>query len=312
MTGHETERNESVPDLVVGRGGPPRPPPPAPPGSPSQPAPLSRRDAAIILAFLFGPALVAFVVRLVTSRDPWSPTWQLLLVAVVVLLVAAWFLARWDMLKAAHVAAESIRLRDLEAEVRLLAVALSVAVIAEIVAVASFELWMGVALAGVLLAWILFCFLPPLRRIDTRSSVQVACSPEAAFALVSDPQSWQLWTPELEHVEASEVPVRVGTIVRSRGRSEGSLLEGEDKVVVFDPPWRCGTEVLDVRGTSSDLYEIAATDGGSLVTYTFRAMMPPEAAMLGSALQRRPSAERWRKKMLRIKQLLEGGTPGSV
>src|SRR6266851_3106529 len=129
MTGHDLELNESVPDLVVERGGPPRPPPPAPPGSGSQPAPLSRRDAVIILAFLFGPVLVAFAIRQLTSRGPWSPIWQLWIVAVI----------------------------------------LSIALIAEIIAVASFELWMGVALIGVLLAWIFLCFLRPLRRIDTRS-----------------------------------------------------------------------------------------------------------------------------------------------
>ena len=312
MTGHDLELNESVPDLVVERGGPPRPPPPAPPGSGSQPAPLSRRDAVIILAFLFGPVLVAFAIRQLTSRGPWSPIWQLWIVAVIAMGIALWFLARWDMLKAAHVAAPSIRVRDLEAEALPVAIALSIALIAEIIAVASFELWMGVALIGVLLAWIFLCFLRPLRRIDTRSSVQVACNPEAAFALVSDPQSWRLWTPELERVESSEVPVRVGTIVQSRARIEGSLLEGEDKVVVFDPPWRCGTEVLDARGSSRDLYEIAATDGGTLITYTFRSMVPPELAMLGAALQRRSMTERWKKKMQRIKQLLEDATSGSV
>ncbi len=115
MTGHDLELNESVPDLVVERGGPPRPPPPAPPGSGSQPAPLSRRDAVIILAFLFGPVLVAFAIRQVTSRGPWSPIWQLWIVAVIAMGIALWFLARWDMLKAAHVAAPSIRVRDLEA-----------------------------------------------------------------------------------------------------------------------------------------------------------------------------------------------------
>ncbi|HEV2033276.1 MAG TPA: SRPBCC family protein [Candidatus Dormibacteraeota bacterium] len=220
---------------------------------------------------------------------------------------------RGERLRAPHVAAGYVRLRDYEGEILQNAIAIAIGVIAEIVLVASFELWVGGALFGLLVAWILLCFLPPLRRIEGRSSVQVACTPEAAFALVSDPQNWRLWTSELEVIELSEVPVRRGTVVHSRMRIAGRLLEGDERVVAFDPPRRCGREVLDVRGAGYDSYEMTATERGTLITYAARFMRPLDRAALGEAL--RPSnffEERWKKKMQRIKQLLEDGAARSV
>ena len=313
MTGHAIELNDSAPDLVVERGTPPRVPQPGPPGSVPQPASLSRRDVAIVLAFLFGPVLVAFIVRFVTTQGPWAPLTGLWVVAIGFLLLAGWFIDRSNRLLKAHSAAGYVPLRELEAENLQATIGIGFGVIAEFVAVASFEPWMGVALTGLLLVWILLCFLPPLRRFEGGSSIQVACSPEAAFGLVSDPQNWRLWTPELESVESSEVPVRLGTVVHSRGRVQGRLLLGDERLTVFDPPSPCGSEVLDVRGTGSDQYEIAATGGGTLITYKFRQIFPVSQAALGGIFNRRkPFLERWRKKMQRIKQLLEEGGAGSV
>ena len=313
MTGHDLELNESVPDLVVERGRPPRVPPPAPQGSVAPPAPLSRRDAAIVLAFLCGPVLVAFIVRIVTTQGPWVPLTGLWVVAIGFLLLAGWFFDRSNRLLKAHTAAGYVPLREIEAESLQAMIGIGFGVIAEFVAVASFEPWMGVALTGLLLAWILLCFLPPLRRFDGMSSVQVACSPEAAFALVSDPHSWRLWTPELDSVESSEVPVRVGTVVRSRGRVQGRLVEGNERVTVFDPPRRCSSEVLDVQGAAFDQYDIAPNDGGTLIAYKFLHIYPVSQAALGGLWNRRKLfTERWTKKMQRIKQLLEDGAAGSV
>jgi hypothetical protein len=104
----------------------------------------------------------------------------------------------------------------------------------------------------------------------------------------------------------------VGTNVHSRMRLGGRLLEGDERVVVFDPPLRCGSEVLDVRGSGSDMYEMTATEGGTLITYTARFMDPPFQTVLGGPFFRRSFKERWRTKMQRIKQLLEGGTARSV
>src|SRR5258708_5820060 len=171
MTGHDFELNESVPDLVVERGGPPRPPPPAPPGSGSQPAPLSRRDAVIILAFLFGPVVVAFIFRFVTTQGPWAPLTGLWVVAIGFLLLGGWFIDRSTKLQKAHTAAGYVPMRAIEVEGLQATIGIGFGVIAELVAVASFELWMGVALTGLLLAWILLCFLPPLRRFEGMSSV---------------------------------------------------------------------------------------------------------------------------------------------
>ncbi|HLQ15049.1 MAG TPA: SRPBCC family protein [Candidatus Eisenbacteria bacterium] len=265
-----------------------------------------------LVAFLVGPVAIAAFVRVLTSGGPWSPLWQLWIVALIVLFAATWFLDRAEKLKAAHIAAGYIPLRALQTETQSATVGIALAVIAEFVLVASFELLLGVVLIGLLAVWILVGFLPPMRRHQGRSSIEVACTRESAFALVSDPHSWRLWTPELELVEMSETPVRLGTIVYSRMRIGGRPLEARERVAVFDPPVRCGSEILDAGGTGLDLYEIAATESGTLVTYTFRSVLPPTHAILGGTFRNYKFTERWRKKMLRIKELLEEGSAGSV
>jgi hypothetical protein len=265
-----------------------------------------------LVAFLVGPVAIAAFVRVVTSREPWSPVWQLWIVALIALFASLWFMNRSETLKAAHVAAGYVTLRDIEAETNTAMIGILLAVFAELVLVASFEFWAGLVLIALLVAWILLCLLPPLRRRGGRSSIQVACSPEAAFALVSDPQSWRLWTPELELVESSEAPVRLGTIVRSRLQIEDRRLDANERVAIFEPPWRCGSEILDAGGTGLDLYEMAASDGGTLITYVFRSVLPPAHAILGGAFRNYKLTERWRKKMLRIKELLEERATGSV
>jgi hypothetical protein len=263
-----------------------------------------------VAAFLVGPVAVAFIARLVTSRGSWSPDLLLLLVALIALFVAVRFATRSQKPKDAE--APYQRLSEVENENWQLAIAVALVVTAELVAVAAFEFWAGVGLTALVLAWALVWSLPQLRRIEARSSVQAACTPEAAFALVSDPHSWRLWTPELETVESSDVPVRVGTVVRSRARVQGQLIEMEERVTVFDPPRRCSSELLGVRGVS-DMYEIAATEGGSLITYEWHFLEPLSQAPFGGALFRRNFVKRRRKKaMLRIKQLLEDDAAGSV
>jgi hypothetical protein len=265
------------------------------------------------LAFLFGPVVVAFIFRFVTTQGPWAPLTGLWVVAIGFLLLGGWFIDRSNKLQKAHTAAGYVPMRAIEAEGQQATIGIGFGLIAELVAVASFEPWMGVALTGLLLTWILLCFLPPLRRFEGMSSVWVACSPEAAFTLVSDPQSWQLWTPELDLVESSEVPVRLGTVVHSRGRIQDRQVLGEERVVVFEPPRRCGSEVLDVQGVAFDQFDMAPTDGGTLVAYRFLQIYPFSQAVSGGIWgQRKSFTERWRKKMLRIKQLLEEGSGGSV
>jgi hypothetical protein len=266
-----------------------------------------------INAILIGPVALAILVRYLTTPGAWSPIWQLWIVAVIALLGALWCVDRSEKLKAAHVAAGYVQLGEVEAEALPISIAIALGLIAEFLLVASFELWAGVGLIGLLLAWILLCFLPPLRRFEGMSSVQVACSPEAAFALVSEPQSWRLWTPELDSVESSEVPVRVGTVVHSRFRVGDRLMEGHERVVAFDPPRRCGSRVLDVHGDAFNQYDISTTDGETLIAYRLLQIYPVRQAVLGGVWNRRKSfTERWAKKMQRIKELLEDGAAGSV
>ena len=315
MTGQElNELNQSAPDLVVEAGGPSGVPPPAAPGSPAQPKPTYPWVIAIVFAFFPGLPIAAFLIRYLTSQGPWSEN-HLLEILSLLLFVATYLFVRWvDRMKKAHVAAGATRLRDLEAELVLTMVAFALALAGDFALVAAFELWAGVVLFGLLVVWILLCSVPSLRRTESRSSIQAACTPEAAFALVTDPGRWRLWTPELELAEPSEVPVGLGTVVRELARVDGRLLEGEDRIVVFDPPRRCGTEV--VGANSSDMYEIAANEAGTLITYTFRVELPLVISVYGGVFIRRYETkkrlERRGTAMKRIKQLLEEGSARPV
>src|SRR5260370_41986323 len=112
-----------------------------------------------LVTFLVGPVAIAAFVRVVTSRGPWSPLWQLWIVALIVLFAATWFLDRAEKLYAAHIASGYIPLRALQSETQSATAAIVLAVLAEFVLVASFQLLLSVVLIGLLALSLFIGFL---------------------------------------------------------------------------------------------------------------------------------------------------------
>jgi hypothetical protein len=174
----------------------------------------------------------------------------------------------------------------------------------------------GLAAAVIVLLWVLVSVAPSRRRVEMRSAVDVACSPSAAFELVSDPRNWQRYIPELEVVGAVETPVRPGSVIHARVYNGGDVRDAEEVVTVYEPGRRFATAIPASPHVSSGTYDFAPNEAGTAVTYTFRGRLSPVQSALGGWLFRGRLVERMAQRrgvaMLEIKRLLEGQAASPV
>lgn len=165
------------------------------------------------------------------------------------------------------------------------------------------------------LAYGLWCLPMSARRLQLRLEVLVRCSPEAAFALVSDPRNWHSYFSQIEVEEPLDQPVRLGSTVSYIWR-EGTLAYRDDEVVIaFEPGRRFGTASKHRRPTDA-VYEMSAIDDGTEIAFTHLSVMTYGQALLGGLLRRgaivrRATERRWAA-MTEIKRLLETRVPVSV
>lgn len=163
---------------------------------------------------------------------------------------------------------------------------------------------------GLVVLWVLVWTPRANRTIVMRSAVEVRCSPQTAFELVSNPNNWPLYVPELEIAEPVEVPVRLGTVIHDRVRREGKItVEASEEVVALEPGARFGTAIQRDPQASSGTYDFEPVAGGTSIEYTHRTLLSLPAAVFGIALMRaaivRRMSERRAQTLARIKQLLE-------
>ena len=104
-----------------------------------------------------------------------------------------------------------------DGELRLAAVGIGCFVAAECFVVAFIDWRVAAGYFALVVVWVLLWVPRGNRTILARSAVEVRCTPQAAFELVSDPNNWPLYVPELELTQPVEVPVRLGTVISDRG-----------------------------------------------------------------------------------------------
>jgi hypothetical protein len=176
------------------------------------------------------------------------------------------------------------------------------------------QLWAPVEVA--VLAWILVSITPSMRRVEMQSAVDVACSPAAAFDLVSDPRNWRRYIPELEVLGSVEHPVHPGTVIRTRIHRGDTALTAEEIVTIYEPARRFGTEIPVSPHASSGTYDFAPSISGTAIAYTFQGSLSPIQSALGGWLLRgrlvKKMARRRGAAMKEIKRLLEERPSGSV
>jgi hypothetical protein len=176
--------------------------------------------------------------------------------------------------------------------------------------------WVWIPLEVAVVAWVLISIIPSMRRVEMRSAVEVACSPAAAFDLVSDPRNWGRYFPELEVVGPVEHPVHPGTVIRTKVHLGASALNAEEIVTIYEPARRFGTEIPVPPHASSGTYDFAPSVSGTAIAYTFRGSLSPIQSALGGWLLRGRLVEKMARRrgvaMREIKRLLEERPAGSV
>jgi hypothetical protein len=190
-------------------------------------------------------------------------------------------------------------------------------VIAELCLVIAIDWRVGAAFLGPALAWALFWTPRSNRKVVMRAAIEVRCTPAAAFDLVSDPNNWHLYLPNIELAQPIQPPLHVGSLIHVRMRRHGVVsLEGEEEVVALEPGRRFGTAVRDTPDPSTGIYEFEEVAGRTKIEYTYRSAVSLPAAILGGSLRRKDMVERMydrRAQMMdRIKLLMEEADPTSV
>ena len=176
----------------------------------------------------------------------------------------------------------------------------------------------GYVLLGALLAVYLLVFAPPaMRRIEFESSVYVRCTPMQVFALVSNPNSWPRYVPQLQLRSAVATPVKIGDLIYDRVAAEGLTHDGVERVIASDPGVSFGTQMVTGGHGTTGVYELFAADGGTDVVYRCRATLTLFEAWAGNGFRRGYLTAKLKAArdpiMQQIKVLLEAGLlPSSV
>jgi uncharacterized protein YndB with AHSA1/START domain len=139
----------------------------------------------------------------------------------------------------------------------------------------------GALLLIVFLAYIGY-WVPRSRRVvEAKAEAVVAASPEAVFALATDPSAIHRLHPDILSAHADDGrPTGVGSRIRARSRS--GRIEGVDLVVEFDAPHRYADRTLSGAPANSFSVTFTPSGGGTLIHWESRHLLPfPMAVISG-------------------------------
>ena len=169
---------------------------------------------------------------------------------------------------------------------------------------------------ALLVGFYLVYAMPASRRlIAFRSAVNVRCTPEAAFALISDAHNWPRYLTELQVFEPLDTPLRVGSVVNERATFGRRVIDAQDVITSVEP-----NRKLAMRGgnapESADMYEFRPIDDGTEISYTAKHRITVSESVIGGVFSRGADTElllsRREKAMQRIKQILEAPAAATV
>ena len=107
---------------------------------------------------------------------------------------------------------------------------------------------------------------------EFQKSLVVNCTPEKAFAIVSDVARHPEWaTTKLEVEKTSEGEIAVGTTFHTTGYQFGKH-EGEVRIVELVPNEKVVYESNDDAAHNRHSFLLAPTDGGTLVTKSLQVL----------------------------------------
>lgn len=272
------------------------------------------RLAAILLTspLFYVPLVVAVVIKML-SRTGWGSTLIVLPFAVVPIVCGLWYFELGVRRRAAR-SSDLVRPGMIERELATLVLSYACFLCAEIVIVSAFSWPVGAVLLLAMLVWSAVWTPPFMRRIVLRAAVRVRCTPHDAFVVVSDPNRWPAYIPNYTVATPVEVPLHVGSEFHVSNRGSRVGVDAVERVIVFEPDARFGTELPENTRSATGVVELKAVETGTEIVYTFRSTISLPSALLGGVFRRKQMlarmAENRRVIHERLKRLLEG-EPGA-
>ena len=259
----------------------------------------------LALVFLFLPALVAGMYTTVGGAGETLDT--VLFVAGLLAAVAAVIFFGLALLMGYRRGKQVVPLRDTYLLFRYFAIGAGFFALSNSVALFRVFGAAGLIFPVMLAAYVAFALSSSARRQDYRVAIVVSSTPEAAFALVSEPRNWPRYLPQVESVEPRDVPLHAGSTIRYRVRAGQTLLEVEEVVIAFEPGLRFGTGLADPAATG--IYELSAGPGGTVIAYSHSGQMPVAQSIITGVFGRKANLGRMiearQTGMDAIKRLLE-------
>jgi hypothetical protein len=300
---------QDPPDFVVGAGAP-RPARRFNSEDPSTYGPLVWIAA---MAVLFGPAILAFLVRWLTTSGPWYPRVELWVVAIVIALAAGLELNEAERLRKQIVPGvvrpgqrERVKLRN--------AIGLGLIALAEAAAAASFEPWLGAGIVMLAAGWWAFCAVTPQRHLRSGYVLQTACPPDGAYAFVSDLSTITQYLPQETVVPPLPERTEVGAVRHVRATAgNGSVVDADEVVTELIPGRRITFGVVGLGRRNVSTFEVEPLpDAGSRVSYLFRGSRTISEMVLLDGFDKKGGLQRiaklHRETADRLKRLLDART----
>lgn len=133
----------------------------------------------------------------------------------------------------------------------------------------------------------LLAFIPArMRRLEFRSTIDVRCAPKDAFALVSDPNNWHRYVPELSLTAPVRTPVGIGDVIHDRIVRPNITNDGVERVIAYEPGVRFGTQMITGGHGTTGVYDFAWSDGITRITFSCQATLTLAEAWLGNGFRR--------------------------
>ncbi len=222
-----------------------------------------------------------------------------------------------DRLEKTYLQAPVHRPGEIEAVAFRRALGFGLLALAEAATAASFELWVGLAVTGLSLAWVGWCAIAPQRTFGSGYVLQANCSPETAFAFIADPRNLNRYERRETVLPPFPETDGVGSVRHVRAtRPDGTVTDADEMVIAYVPPRLLTIKLMGIRHRNEGTYEIEPSDGGTLVRYTFRGGHSISQLVQGEAIDRSKTLASmkaiWHERAERLKALLEGEAEASV
>lgn len=171
--------------------------------------------------------------------------------------------------------------------------------------------WIGLATIVAAGMWVCLALRPDSRRIRTHNSVEIRCTPAAAFALVGDPRQFSRYVDGYEVDAPANQEVGIGYRYRSRFRGlSGYVFEVDEEILDYQPGRLIKETVVGVPSVGTCTVERAPAGTRVIYVYEGRLSFPQALLDLRARIVVDITAHRQRSYQ-RLKAILEG-PPGKA